>query len=53
MLNGMNKADIKTEKDVLIVGSVGEEGRGGFKRDEVHFQRIRYENRFLDSDRWR
>lgn len=31
MLNGMNKADIKTEKDVLIVGSVGEEGLGDLR----------------------
>lgn len=26
MLKAMNKADIKTEKDLLIVGTVGEEG---------------------------
>ena len=33
MLKAMNKADIKTGKDVLIVGSVGEEGLGDLRRD--------------------
>lgn len=31
MLKGMNKADIRTEKDILIVGSVGEEGLGDLR----------------------
>ena len=31
MLKAMNKADLKTEKDVLIVGSVGEEGLGDLR----------------------
>ncbi|WP_437395755.1 M20/M25/M40 family metallo-hydrolase [Flagellimonas lutimaris] len=31
MLKAMNKAGIKTEKDVLIVGSVGEEGLGDLR----------------------
>ncbi|MFD2098904.1 M20/M25/M40 family metallo-hydrolase [Flagellimonas iocasae] len=31
MLKAMNKADIKTEKDLLIVGTVGEEGLGDLR----------------------
>ncbi|WP_235932437.1 M20/M25/M40 family metallo-hydrolase [Flagellimonas sediminis] len=47
MLKAMNKADIKTEKDVLIVGSVGEEGLGDLRGMKYIFNESG-----LDIDSW-
>lgn len=47
MLKGMNKADIKTEKDILIVGSVGEEGLGDLRGMKYIFN-----DSGLDIDSW-
>ncbi len=47
MLKAMNQADIKTEKDVLIVGSVGEEGLGDLRGMKYIFNESG-----LDIDSW-
>ncbi|ASV30478.1 M20/M25/M40 family metallo-hydrolase [Maribacter cobaltidurans] len=47
MLKAMNKADIKTEKDVLIVGSVGEEGLGDLRGMKYIFNESG-----MDIDSW-
>ncbi|WP_228237562.1 M20/M25/M40 family metallo-hydrolase [Allomuricauda sp. M10] len=47
MLKAMNKADIKTGKDVLIVGSVGEEGLGDLRGMKYIFNESG-----LDIDSW-
>lgn len=47
MLKAMNKADIKTKKDVLIVGSVGEEGLGDLRGMKYIFNESG-----LDIDSW-
>ncbi|WP_235896372.1 M20/M25/M40 family metallo-hydrolase [Flagellimonas aequoris] len=47
MLKAMNKADIKTGKDVLIVGSVGEEGLG-----DLRGMKYMFNESGLDIDSW-
>lgn len=47
MLKAMNKAGIKTEKDVLIVGSVGEEGLG-----DLRGMKYMFNESGLDIDSW-
>ncbi len=47
MLKAMNKTDIKTGKDVLIVGSVGEEGLGDLRGMKYIFNESG-----LDIDSW-
>ncbi|PIB38064.1 M20/M25/M40 family metallo-hydrolase [Maribacter sp. 4G9] len=47
MLKGMNKAALKTEKDVLIVGSVGEEGLGDLRGMKYIFNESG-----MDIDSW-
>lgn len=47
MLKAMNKANIKTQKDVLIVGSVGEEGLGDLRGMKYIFNESG-----LDIDSW-
>ena len=47
MLKAMNQADIKTEKDVLIVGSVGEEGLGDLRGMKYIFNESG-----MDIDSW-
>lgn len=47
MLKAMNKADIKTEKDLLIVGSVGEEGLG-----DLRGMKYMFNESGLDIDSW-
>jgi len=47
MLKAMNKADIKTEKDLLIVGTVGEEGLG-----DLRGMKYMFNESGLDIDSW-
>ena len=47
MLKAMNKADIKTEKDLLFVGSVGEEGLG-----DLRGMKYMFNESGLDIDSW-
>ncbi|WP_242535627.1 M20/M25/M40 family metallo-hydrolase [[Muricauda] lutisoli] len=47
MLKAMNKADIKTKKDLLIVGSVGEEGLG-----DLRGMKYMFNESGLDIDSW-
>lgn len=47
MLKAMNRADIKTEKDLLIVGSVGEEGLG-----DLRGMKYMFNGSGLDIDSW-
>ncbi|MBQ4913085.1 M20/M25/M40 family metallo-hydrolase [Maribacter sp. MMG018] len=47
MVKAMNKADIKTEKDLLIVGTVGEEGLGDLRGMKYIFNESG-----LDIDSW-
>lgn len=47
MLKAMNKAKIKTEKDILIVGTVGEEGLGDLRGMKYIFNESG-----LDIDSW-
>lgn len=47
MLKAMNKADIKTEKDLLFVGSVGEEGLG-----DLRGMKYMFSESGLDIDSW-
>lgn len=47
MVKAMNKADIKTEKDILIVGTVGEEGLGDLRGMKYIFNESG-----LDIDSW-
>lgn len=47
MLKAMNKAEIKTEKDILIVGTVGEEGLGDLRGMKYIFNESG-----LDIDSW-
>jgi len=47
MLKAMNKANIKTEKDLLIVGSVGEEGLG-----DLRGMKYMFNESGLDIDSW-
>tara|TARA_Y100000815_G_scaffold90827_1_gene79727 strand:- start:251 stop:1540 length:1290 start_codon:yes stop_codon:yes gene_type:complete len=47
MLKAMNKSGIKTEKDLLIVGSVGEEGLG-----DLRGMKYMFNESGLDIDSW-
>lgn len=47
MLKAMNKAEIKTQKDILIVGSVGEEGLG-----DLRGMKYMFNESGLDIDSW-
>lgn len=47
MLKAMNKADIKTEKDLLIVGTVGEEGLG-----DLRGMKYMFNESGLDIESW-
>ncbi|MDC6404493.1 MULTISPECIES: M20/M25/M40 family metallo-hydrolase [Maribacter] len=47
MLKGMNKAGVKTDKDILIVGSVGEEGLGDLRGMKYIFNESG-----MDIDSW-
>ncbi|WP_421807506.1 M20/M25/M40 family metallo-hydrolase [Flagellimonas sp.] len=47
MLKAMNKAEIKTEKDLLIVGTVGEEGLG-----DLRGMKYMFNESGLDIDAW-
>ena len=47
MLKAMNKAKIKTQKDILIVGSVGEEGLG-----DLRGMKYMFNESGLDIDSW-
>ncbi|MDF0708295.1 M20/M25/M40 family metallo-hydrolase [Flagellimonas okinawensis] len=47
MLKAMNKAEIKTEKDLLIVGTVGEEGLG-----DLRGMKYLFNESGLDIDSW-
>lgn len=47
MLKAMNKAEIKTEKDLLIVGTVGEEGLG-----DLRGMKYLFNESGLDIDAW-
>lgn len=47
MLKAMNKAEIKTQKDILIVGTVGEEGLGDLRGMKYIFNESG-----LDIDSW-
>ncbi|WP_318345108.1 M20/M25/M40 family metallo-hydrolase [Flagellimonas baculiformis] len=47
MLKAMNKAEIKTRKDILIVGTVGEEGLGDLRGMKYLFNESE-----LDIDSW-
>ncbi|WP_318308062.1 M20/M25/M40 family metallo-hydrolase [Flagellimonas crocea] len=47
MLKAMNKAEIKTKKDLLIVGSVGEEGLG-----DLRGMKYMFNESGLDIDSW-
>lgn len=47
MLKAMNKSEIKTEKDILFVGSVGEEGLG-----DLRGMKYMFNESGLDIDSW-
>ncbi len=47
MLKAMNKAEIKTEKDLLVVGTVGEEGLG-----DLRGMKYMFNESGLDIDSW-
>src|SRR5690606_21715239 len=47
MLKAMNKAQIQTDKDILIVGSVGEEGLG-----DLRGMKYMFNESGMDIDSW-